>query len=88
MNTPLSQRDRVLHALLSGRTLTARQATAALRVSNLRARISEIREMGVEIATENVESNTASGFTASYSMPTGVITRKLREGKRAVWATA
>lgn len=86
MNTPLTQRDRVLHALLSGQTLTQKQAAASLRVGNLRARVSEIRGMGVEVDITPVRSASVSGFTARYSVPTAVFTRKRRERKQALWS--
>jgi hypothetical protein len=54
----------------SDRTLTARQAKSRFQVKNLRAVISDIRDMGIDVVTEMRESRTSkgSGPVAFYSL--------------------
>jgi hypothetical protein len=45
----MTQRERVLNVLKSGRTLTAAEALSRYGIVNLRARIDELRQDGVRI---------------------------------------
>lgn len=45
----MTQRERVLNILRSGRTLTAAEALSRYGIVNLRARIDELRQEGVRI---------------------------------------
>ena len=45
----MTQRERVLNVLKSGRTLTAAEALSRYGIANLRARIDELRQEGVRI---------------------------------------
>ena len=50
------------------RTLTARQARARFQVKNLRAVISDIRDMGVNVVTEMQETRSSDAPVAFYSL--------------------
>jgi ClpP class serine protease len=52
----------------SSRTLTARQAQTRFGVQNLRARINDLRDMGVDIVTEMRETRTSDRPVAFYSI--------------------
>ena len=52
----------------SSRTLTARQAETRFGVKNLRARINDLRDMGVDIVTEMRETRTSDRPVAFYSI--------------------
>ena len=52
----------------SSRTLTARQAETRFGVKNLRARINDLREMGVDIVTEMRETRSSDRPVAFYSI--------------------
>jgi hypothetical protein len=52
--TTATQSEKVLDYLEAGRTLTSKQARARFGIQNLRARISELRAEGYNIATESV----------------------------------
>lgn len=47
----MTQRERVLNVLRSGRTLTAAEALSRYGIVNLRARIDELRQEGVRITS-------------------------------------
>ena len=53
----------------SSRTLTARQAETRFGVKNLRARINDLRDMGVDVVTEMRETRTSDRPVAFYSIP-------------------
>lgn len=50
------------------RTLTARQASTRFQVKNLRAVISDIRDMGVDVMTDMQKTRTSKGPVAVYSL--------------------
>ena len=50
------------------RTLTARQASSRFHVKNLRAVISDIRDMGVDVMTDMQKTRTSKGPVAVYSL--------------------
>ena len=50
------------------RTLTSRQARARFQVKNLRAVISDIRDMGVNVMTEMQETRSSAAPVAFYSL--------------------
>ena len=50
------------------RTLTARQASTRFQVKNLRAVISDIRDMGVDVMTDMQKTRTSKGPVAFYSL--------------------
>ena len=52
----------------SSRTLTARQAQTRFGVQNLRARINDLRDMGVDIVTEMRETRSSDRPVAFYSI--------------------
>ena len=52
----------------SHRTLTASQAETRFGVKNLRARINDLRDMGVDIVTEMRETRTSDRPVAFYSI--------------------
>ena len=53
---------------VGGRTLTARQASTRFRVKNLRAVISDIRDMGVDVRTDMKKTRNSKGPVAVYSL--------------------
>lgn len=70
-NRNRTQAEKVYTYLNGGdgdRTLTARQAWARFRVKNLRAVISDIRDMGVNVVTEMQETRSSDAPVAFYSL--------------------
>jgi hypothetical protein len=64
----MTQNEKVLKYLTTGKSLTSRQASSRFNIANLRARIAELREDGVKINATPVR---ASGTRAvSYSLAT------------------
>lgn len=53
----------------TNRQLTARQAQQRFGVKNMRARISDLRDMGVEVVTEMRETRNSQRPVAFYSIP-------------------
>ena len=68
-----TQAEKVYTYLNGGdeRSLTARQASTRFQVKNLRAVISDIRDMGVDVVTEMQKTRTSKGLVAVYSLGLG-----------------
>lgn len=69
-SAPRSQNYKVFKYLTGakGRTLTARQARSRFGVKNLSARISDLRDYGLNVVTEMRETRTSTQPVAFYSI--------------------
>ena len=66
----MSQNDKVLNYLKEHKKITSMDAINNLRITRLSARISDLRERGIDIDTEIVYKRDADGNPIHYSVYT------------------
>lgn len=69
----MTQNEKIVNVLLKeGATLTAAQAASRYKIRNLRARVAELRSIGVEIVSTMKETRGSDRPRAAYSLsPSG-----------------
>lgn len=68
MKKKLYQREKILHHLQRGKTITQKQAINKFGCYRLSARIAELRTMGYNIVTEIEKNKGEDGYHAKYRL--------------------